>query len=375
MDIIEVLDGGLFTTVQDLGRYGYQRYGVPVSGAMDRFALRAANILVGNQEGAAGLEITLVGPRLRFVADTVIAITGADLDPRLDDEPVAMWRAVAASQGSILSFPAIRDGMRAYLAIAGGVDVPEILGSRSTYTRCRLGMAESRPLARGDRIATSWENPAARVEGRRLPQPDVASYGHHHALRVVLGPQDDAFTPEGIQTFLSFTYTVSPQSDRVGYRFQGPRIQHKSGHDIVSDGSPPGGVQVPGGGLPIVLLADRGTTGGYTKIATVISADLGRLAQAIPGDTVSFRSTTVEEAHEALKRQEARLQQLKNGALAVFTSRRFRARVNDHAYDVITGLEEAVSRPPGEAVAGPVRKVVRTTVDGETYRFEVEVQG
>ena len=321
MDVIEAIQGGLLTTVQDLGRYGYQRYGVPVSGALDQFALRVANILVGNQDGDACLEIALAGPRLRFLTDTAIAITGADMAPRLDDEPVPMWQAVPVSQDGNLSFGRLRDGATAYLAVVGGIDVPQALGSRSTFTRSRLGGLEGRALKAGDRLSAVGERPVTRVEGRKLPREHVPTYGHSHTLRIVLGPQDDAFTQEGIQTFLSSTYAVTPQSDRIGYRLQGPRIQHRGGADIVSDGIPFGAVQVTGDGMPIVLLADRGTTGGYTKIATVISVDIANLAQAAAGDTVSFQSVSVEEAHQALKQQEDVIQQL-------------RAMVSDNTFEV-----------------------------------------
>ena len=312
MHVIEVQEGGLFTTVQDLGRYGYQRYGVPVAGAVDPFALRVANVLVGNEEGAAGLEITLAGPKLRFLADAVIAITGGDLAPRLDDGPAAMWQAVAVSREAVLSFGKPRDGLRAYLAVAGGIDLPRVLGSRSTYTRSGLGGLDGRPLRAGDRLAVAGGGPAAQPVGRKLPQEHVPSYGNSHALRVVMGTQDDAFTPEGIRTFLSAEYTATHQSDRVGYRYQGPQIQHKGGADIISDGVPFGAVQVTGDGMPIVLLADRGTTGGYTKIAAVISADLAGVAQASPGNATYFREVTLEEAHQALREQEQVVRDLKD---------------------------------------------------------------
>ena len=376
MDAIEVLDGGFLTTVQDLGRYGYQRYGVPVAGALDQFALRVANVLVGNQEGDAGLEVTLVGPRLRFLTDTVIAITGADLEPRLDDAPVAMWQAIAMPQGGTLSFGGVQDGMRAYLAVAGGIDVPQVLGSRSTYTRSRLGGVEGRALEPGDRLAAFREESATQLEGRKLPRKQVPAYGHSHALRVVLGPQDDAFSQEGLQTFLSAPYTVTPQSDRTGYRHQGPQIQHKGGADIISDGIPFGAVQVTGDGMPILLLADRGTTGGYTKIATIISVDLAEVAQATPGDTMSFQSVTVEAAHQALRQQEDAIQRLRNTPPTVFARRRFRARVNGDTHDVVTAFEEASPRPPSpDTEAATPRRVVRATVDGETLSFEVEIRG
>ncbi len=375
METIEVLDGGLFTTVQDLGRYGYQRYGVPVAGALDQFALRVANVLVSNPEEEAGLEITLVGPSLRFLAETVVAITGADLDPRLDDEPVPMWQAFAVPQGGMLTFGGVRDGMRAYLAVAGGIDVPQVLGSRSTYTRSRLGGIEGRALQSGDRLASFGEESVPQLEGRKLPQEQVPAYGHSHILRVMLGPQDDAFTPEGLQTFLSSNYTITPQSDRVGYRHQGREIQHKDGADIVSDGIPFGAVQVAGDGMPIVLLTDRGTTGGYTKIATIISADLADVAQAIPGDEISFRSVTVEEAHQALTQQEDMIRKLKGTSPIVFARRRFRAKVNGETYDVVTALEEVIPNPAiPYGQGGPPHRVVRATVQGETHTFEVEVE-
>ena len=308
--MLEVIEGGIFTTVQDLGRYGYQRYGVPVSGALDQFALRVANLLVGNAEGDAGLEMTLIGPRIRFLADTMIAVTGGDLGPLVDNQPVLCWRSIAVPRGGVLSFSGPRDGIRAYLAVAGGVDVPPVLGSRSTYTRSRLGGLAGHALAPGDRLPVSPGRSLRRVASRELPIQHIPIYGNSHALRVLLGPQDDAFTERGIETFLSSTYTITQASDRMGSRLEGPTIEHRSGADIVSDGAPFGAVQITGEGLPIVLLADRGTTGGYTKIATVISVDLAGMAQAQADDAVSFRSVTLEEAHRILREQERVIEEL-----------------------------------------------------------------
>ena len=366
MDVTEVLDGGMFTTVQDLGRYGYQRYGVPVAGAMDSFALRAANLLVGNHEGDAGLEMTLAGPHLRFLEETVLAITGADLAPTLDGNPVPTWQPVAVQKGAELQFHGINDGVRAYLAIAGGVDVPPMLGSRSTYTRANIGGLEGRSLAHGDRIAASTG--MERVEGMRFPRGAVPRYGHTHRLRVTPGQQYDAFTEQGIETFLSSSYTVTPRSDRIGYRLEGSPIEHKAGADIVSDGIPLGTVQVTGDGMPIVLLADRGTTGGYTKIATVISADVMRLAQAAPGDVVTFHMATLEEAHEALMEQERLIQEIRNGPSVVFARHRLSIRVNDREYIAETGLSEAMETT-AEA------RTVRASLHDETHTFTVEVDG
>jgi biotin-dependent carboxylase-like uncharacterized protein len=304
---IEVIDGGLLTTVQDLGRYGYQRYGVPTSGALDLFSLRAANRLVGNPDDAAGLEMTLVGPRLRFLVPATIALAGANLEARLDGHPATRWQSVLVEAGATLSFIGPQDGIRAYLAVAGGIDVPVVLGSRSTYTRSKLGGVEGRPLRAGDVLQVCGERPVLLGGALRLPEDDRPAYGHSHVLRVVLGPQDDRFTARGIGTFLTSIYTVAPQSDRMGYRMTGPVIEHLRGPDIVSDGTPFGAVQVAGDGVPIVLLADRGTAGGYTKIATVIGPDLPRIAQAAPEDEVTFTRVDLETAYAAVREQEERL--------------------------------------------------------------------
>ncbi len=305
MNLIEVIDGGMLTTVQDAGRLGFQRYGVPVSGAMDRLALRAANRLAGNDDGLAGLEMTLLGPRLRFLAPATIALGGADLNATLDGRPAPRWESVFVRAGAVLACGAPKDGIRAYLAVSGGIDVPLVLGSRSTYTRSRLGGFEGRALKAGDVLRTAGPSPVGDGVRRRVPSGRQPVYGHDHRLRVVLGPQNDRFTDEGVLTFFCSAYEVTPQSDRMGYRLAGPKVAHTSGPDIVSDGSPLGAVQVAGDGVPIVLMADRGTAGGYTKIATVISVDVSRLSQAAPGDRVRFEAVTVEDAIVALREQEA----------------------------------------------------------------------
>ena len=313
MRTIEVIKGGAFTTVQDLGRYGYQRYGVPVSGAMDRFALRVGNLLVGNEEGDAGLEATFMGPTLKFHFDATIAITGGGLTPVLDGQPVPSWKSFSIPEGSTLSFKGPKDGIRAYVCVRGGVDVPVVMGSRSTFTRSQLGGFKGRALATGDMVpVVDAKSDVPQPVERELTPHAVPSYGHHHTLRVTMGPQDDAFTAEGMDTFLSSTFSVTPQFDRMGNRLDGPIIEHKKGADIVSDGTSRGAVQVPGSGKPIVLMADCGTTGGYTKIATVISSDLARIAQAQPGDTVAFQAVSLKEAHSALRGQEAIIASLRD---------------------------------------------------------------
>ena len=308
--IFEVIQPGPLTTVQDLGRYGYQQYGVPVSGAMDDYALRVANLLVGNNEGEAGLEITLLGPQLRLLEDTVVAITGADLSPMLNNNPLPMWAAVMVGCEATISFHWPKRGCRSYLAVAGGIDIPKVMGSSSTYVKSHIGGVEGRPLRAGDLLKSGKARPG--ILERRLPPQYVPEYRNQSELRVILGPQDDHFTEKGIRDFLHSEYTISTEADRVGYRLQGPRIEHKAGADIISDGIPLGAVQVPGDGLPIVLMADRQTTGGYAKIATVITVDVPKLAQAKPGDKVRFLQITEEEAHQALREYEQTIYTLKH---------------------------------------------------------------
>lgn len=302
MEIFEVIQPGPLTTVQDLGRYGYQQYGVPVSGAMDSYALRVAVLLVRNDDGEAGLEITLPGLRMRFLEAAVVAVTGADLTPLLNNKPLPMWEAVAVGGGDVISFRRHKNGCRSYLAVAGGIDIPKVMGSSSTYVKSQIGGVEGRPLRAGDRLKSGQAQPG--ILHGKLPHQYVPEYHNRSELRVIFGPQDDHFTEKGIDDFLHSEYTISTEADRVGYRLQGQRIEHKAGADIISDGIPLGAVQIPGDGLPIVLLADRQTSGGYAKIATVITVDIPKLAQAKPGDKVRFRQITEAAAHQALKESE-----------------------------------------------------------------------
>ena len=376
VEAIEVTDPGLLTTVQDLGRYGYQRFGVPVSGAMDEFALRAANLLVGNDPGAACLEMSVLGPGLTFLAPCRLAITGADLSANLDQEPLPRWQPIEVPQGSALSFRGMEDGMRSYLAVAGGIDVPLVMGSRSTYVKSGIGGVQGRALKNGDVLSIHQPGPDQDSVRRQLPKGlEAPQYGEEHELRIILGPQDDGFPQETIDTLLGSRYTVSHDSDRMGYRLDGPRLAHLSGADIVSDGNPLGAIQVSGDGVTTILLADRGTTGGYTKIATVISADLGRLAQAVPGHTVSFALTTVEEAHRVLREQRALLDHLSGPPEGPSgDSPRLTVLVDGEGFEVVDEDGAAVSRPrlDGRPARSSSHKAL-ATVDGRTYEFEVEV--
>ena len=264
----EILDPGLLTTVQDRGRYGYQRYGVPVSGAMDEFALRMANLMAGNDQGAAAFEATVRGPKIEFHASTWIAVTGADISPKVDGKSVPMWESLEIEEKSVLEFGDLRDGMRAYIAVRGGIDVPVVMGSRSTYLKGSFGGLQGRALGEGDVLSTLPADPNAALP-KRLPRNYTAPvYGGIHRLRIIPGSQVHEFEPEAMSNFLSARYRVHPNSDRMGYMLDGPKIEHRESADIVSDGNPPGAIQIHGDGIPRILLSDRGTTGGYTKIAT-----------------------------------------------------------------------------------------------------------
>ena len=298
------------TTVQDLGRFGYQQYGVPTSGALDNYAFRIGNLLVGNEEGASSLEITLLGCQLRTLQDIKVAITGADLAATINGKPAPAWESLLIKSGDVLSFPRLDSGCRAYLAISGGIDVPEVMKSASTYIKAGIGGLSGRPLRQGDTLKAHESTASAAVT--RLPSEYIPAYENQITLRVILGPQDDFFTEEGICTFLNSEYTVTTQADRMGYRLEGPRIEHREEADIISDGIPLGAIQVPGDGLPIILLADRQTTGGYTKIATVISIDIPKVAQAKPGDKIKFQQVTEEQAVALLKKYEQQMATIKS---------------------------------------------------------------
>lgn len=291
--MIRVLDPGPQTTVQDGGRRGQLRYGIPPSGPVDAPSFALANRLVGNADGTAGLEFTLIGPRLRAEAPCAIAVTGAESPVSINDAPAAAWTTLRLAAGDVVKIGPARSGVRGYVAFAGGIDVPPVLGSRATYLRGRLGGLEGRALRRDDVLRLGAAGP---VRGRAVPAAATPDWRTEPVLRVVLGPQADRFTDAGVAAFLGGTYEVLPQSDRMGARLSGPRVAHARGHDIISDGIALGAVQVPGDGQPIVLLVDRQSTGGYTKIATVCSFDIPRVGQAKPGQRVRFSVVDIAEA-------------------------------------------------------------------------------
>ena len=295
---VKVIIPGALTTVQDAGRYGYQSSGIQTSGVMDHKTYEEANALVGNTGGEAVLEATLFGGMMEVTADTVAAVTGADMEPKVNNVPCGMNRPVLLRAGDTLSLDMAKSGCRSYIAFAGGVDVPVVLGSRSTNMKCRMGGYEGRPLQTGDAFETGlWgEEAAERYEEVRDRSFPAEAYTSPIEVRVIEGPQAEYFTEKGKETFYSARYTISDQSDRMGYRLEGEAIESVDGTDIISDGIAFGAVQVPASGRPIVLLADRQTTGGYAKIATVCSFDIPRLVQGKPGDTVCFRRISLEEA-------------------------------------------------------------------------------
>lgn len=299
---IKVLAPGALTTVQDLGRFGYQQFGMPCCGVMDQNSFLLANRLVGNFEHEAVLELTLFGGSYQFDEDTVFALTGADLQPLLNRQPCPMNRAVYAAAGSTLFLGMAVSGCRAYLAAAGGIDVPVVMGSRSTNLKCGLGGYEGRALQAGDLLPVGpkdtrglslqsyYEALCARLSlelYKKLPEHPL--WPSAITVRVIEGPQAEYFTDDGLRTFYSNPYTVSEQSDRMGCRMNGPAIESIHGTDIISDGIVFGSIQVTSAGQPIILMADRQTTGGYAKIATVCSDDLPALAQCRPGTVVRFR--------------------------------------------------------------------------------------
>lgn len=300
---LEVERGGLLTTVQDLGRPGYQRYGVPWSGAADPASLRLANRAVGNPDGAAGLECTLMGPVLRFRRPLLTALGGADHRavlhlPGGGRWPVPVGTSFLAPEGSVLRFAGPPDGMRTYVTLAGGIDVPEVLGSRATYLTAELGGFEGRALRSGDRLHVG-PTPQGALENRFEPDARRAPSAGPLRLRISLGPQEFAFTGECVDRLSELRFTVSNDSNRMGVRLDGPILEHREGmKEIVSDANPHGTIQVPPGGHPIVMGADQGITGGYPKIGTVVAPDLARLAQALPGAEVGLDVVSLEEARE-----------------------------------------------------------------------------
>jgi len=303
---VEVIKPGLLTTVQDLGRPGYYHLGIPESGAMDRYALRAANALVGNEDGAAALEATFQGPELRFARDALVAVTGADLPPKVDGAAQFGWTAFRIRAGQVLSFDFLKSGSRAYIAIDGGIDVPVVLGSRSTYSLGALGGLSGRKLAVGDQVPLGTARSGG-AEGRSVPESLRPSLRSPTVIRVMPGLYDFRVTPPALDRFFDDTWRVATEADRIGYRFKGghpldfvardqPFGAGSDPSNIVDGCYPYGSVQVPGGTEPIVLHRDAVSGGGYFMIGTVISADMDLIGQLQPNKQVRFHRVSQDDA-------------------------------------------------------------------------------
>ena len=318
--MIEVLEPGLSTTVQDTGRYGKYHIGMPPSGAMDQYAHKVANYVVGNDEDAATLEMTYAGPDLEFQEDAVVAATGADMEPKLNDEAVPTWTAVQVEAGDVLSFEFATEGVRSYLSVAGGIDVLKIMDSRSTYTLIGLGGYEGRGLEAGDELpvgsAAGSETVGAAVDDSYVPD-----YANNDRIRVVMGLCDYRLTDEGRDEFLGTQWKISDEADRVGCRLTGPDIEGMfeereqpfgAGPDptnVVDLGYPVGSIQMAG--QPIILMRDAVTGGGYATVGTVASIDRDMLAQARTHNEITFEAVDVEEALDARSSQDEQLESIR----------------------------------------------------------------
>jgi len=319
---IRVKSPGLLTTVQDTGRFGEYAIGMPPSGAMDVFSYQVGNYLVGNRDGAAGLEITYFGPELEFTEDAVIAVTGAEMPPKINGEEAPTWETLQVREGDVLSFDYLKNGARSYLTVSGGIDAPIFMHSRSTYTLIGLGGLDGRALQEGDELQLGEAgNGDARV-GKKVDADNIPRYTKETELRVIIGLASYRLTEESMEEFLNVEWTVTPDADRVGYRYRGGELGFVereqpagAGSDpanVVDFGYPIGSIQVPGGVEPIVLMNDAVTGGGYATIGTVISADRDRLAQSKTNDKTRFRSIELEEALEAREDRRKRLAEIRD---------------------------------------------------------------
>lgn len=307
---IRILKGGMLTTVQDLGRTGYQSQGFSVAGVMDVRSFKIANLLLDNPENEAVLEFTLIGPTLEFTSATIIAITGGDFQPTINGEAAPMYTAIYINKGDILKFGSARTGSRGYVAFSSYLDVPVVMGSRCTNLKSKQGGFKGRKLQAGDYLNF-------RIKRRYLPfflsrklEPEDFDQDST-TLRVVMGPQDNKFSKQGIETFLSSEYTVTSEFDRMGCRLDGAYIAPKESSDIISDGIAFGSIQVPAHGKPIILLADRQTTGGYAKIATVASVDIPKIVQRKTDHKIRFEAITVQEAQNLYLKEQKELDKMR----------------------------------------------------------------
>lgn len=324
--MLQINKDGLQTTVQDLGRIGFQKYGVIVSGVMDPFAHRLANLLVGNPETVPTIEITLMGPQLTFLEDCIFSLTGGDLSPSLNGNSIKMWRPIFAKKGCKLTFGKPLSGCRTYLAVAGGISVPEVMGSKSTYLRAGIGGSNGRTLKKGDVVQLGETSPNIKPFIDKLAQVEsdssfiqldwtlmtqvIPKYKSESIVRVTEGRQAKLFDEKSKDAFYQDAFKISSDSDRMGYRLNGQQLALKEAKELVSEGVAFGSIQVPPDGQPIILMADRQTTGGYPKIGQVASVDLPKVSQLKPGESIRFEKITLEESQQLLLNERRLIAQL-----------------------------------------------------------------
>ncbi len=302
---INIINPGLFSTIQDMGRTGFQEFGMPVSGAMDRYSMMLANYLAGNDLAEACIEATLIGPEIEFESETAIGICGAEVQALINGEAVDSLKTILCKAGDTLSFEYFKAGTRVYIAFGGGIDVPLVMNSKSTYIRAKIGGLEGRNLTANDSLNIA--NEAFNIRVREISADLLLNMKANPEIRVIAGTEIQAFSIASISNFLTSTYEVSPESDRMGFRLNGNKIGHQYGADILSSGISRGAIQIPGHGQPIIMMADHQTVGGYTKIANVITTDLPLVGQMKPGDSLHFKEVRLDEAHELLHARQHRL--------------------------------------------------------------------
>lgn len=318
MSKLIVVEGGMLSTIQDRGRVGYQQYGMPVAGSMDLEAMAISNLLVGNERDSAIIEMTVSGGTFRAEGDLVLAVFGADMPMKIGDREIPIGQAFTLNDGEELKFDIARAGFRAYLAVAGGFNIKAILGSKSTYLQGKLGGFKGRQLKSGDEIEINKVN--EKIDYWQLPESYLEKYiiklnkckKEGVTVRTIEGPQEEYFTKKGLETFYSSTYNISNNSNRMGYRLEGERVEHKTSADIISDGIAFGSVQVAGDGQPMIMMADHQTTGGYTKICSILACDLPILSQMGPGTPIRFKRLSYDDGLGLYREWRAELDGIKD---------------------------------------------------------------
>lgn len=321
---VKILKPGLLSTIQDLGRFGSQKYGVIVGGAMDSLSVRIANILVGNEEGEATIEITMFGTELEMLEETILAITGGNLNPVIDGKNVPMWRPILIQKGQVLKFTAPSSGSRAYISLSGGIEVPEVMGSKSTHAHAKIGGHKGRELQKGDILSCGEITERGEIFMKQLKEENVpfewfADYSAFYIspepnkIRILKGSEFDYFDEASQKIFFKHPYKLTINANRMGYQLEGSKLALTKQFELLSEGVTYGTVQVPSNGQPIILMAERQTTGGYPKIGQVATVDLPRLAQLQPRDEIEFEMITINEAEKLLMKQEENIEALKVG--------------------------------------------------------------